>query len=96
MRLLVPPESCPIIEAHGRRIRAVELRGPAVPFLERRAPLHDMTADEAPAKFPKEAGIARYGEPEQIAELTAFLVSPGARRMTGSTLRMDGGEVKSI
>jgi 3-oxoacyl-[acyl-carrier protein] reductase len=55
-----------------------------------------MTADEATAKFPKEAGVARYGEPEQIAELTAFLVSPGARRMTGSTLRMDGGEVKSI
>jgi len=26
----------------------------------------------------------------------AFLVSPGARRMTGFTLRTDGGEVKSI
>ena len=47
-------------------------------------------------RFPKEAGIARYGKPEEIAELMAFLVSPGARWMTGSTLRMDGGEVKSI
>jgi NAD(P)-dependent dehydrogenase (short-subunit alcohol dehydrogenase family) len=26
----------------------------------------------------------------------AFVVSPGARWMTGTTLRMDGGEVKSI
>jgi len=26
----------------------------------------------------------------------AFLVSPGARWMTGSTGRMDGGEVKSV
>jgi len=26
----------------------------------------------------------------------AFLVSPGARWMTGSMLRMDGGEVKSL
>ena len=52
--------------------------------------------EEATAKFPEEAGIARYGEPEEIAELMAFLVSPGARWMTGSTLRMDGGEVKSI
>ncbi|WP_394850939.1 hypothetical protein [Pendulispora brunnea] len=26
----------------------------------------------------------------------AFLVSPGARWLTGATLRMDGGEVKSI
>ncbi|WP_395675207.1 SDR family oxidoreductase [Inquilinus sp.] len=39
---------------------------------------------------------ARYGEPEEIAELMAFLVSPGARSMTGSALRMDGGEVKSV
>jgi len=41
-------------------------------------------------------GIARYGEPEEIAELMAFLVSPAARWMTGSALRMDGGEVKSV
>jgi NAD(P)-dependent dehydrogenase (short-subunit alcohol dehydrogenase family) len=65
-------------------------------YLEHWAPLHDMTVEEATAKFPREAGIARYGEPEEIAELMAFLVSPGARWMTGSTLRMDGGEVKSI
>jgi 3-oxoacyl-[acyl-carrier protein] reductase len=55
-----------------------------------------MTVEEATAKFPQDAGIARYREPEEIAELMAFLVSPGARWMTGSTLRMDGGEVKSI
>ncbi len=65
-------------------------------YLERWAPLHNMSADEATARFPKEAGIARYGEPEEIADLMAFLVSPGARWMTGSTLRMDGGEVKSV
>jgi 3-oxoacyl-[acyl-carrier protein] reductase len=65
-------------------------------YLEHWAPLHDLTVEEATENFPKEAGIARYGEPEEIAELMAFLVSPGARWMTGSTLRMDGGEVKSI
>jgi NAD(P)-dependent dehydrogenase (short-subunit alcohol dehydrogenase family) len=65
-------------------------------YLQHWAPLHDMTVEEATANFPKEAGIARYGEPEEIAELMAFLVSPAARWMTGSTLRMDGGEVKSI
>jgi len=65
-------------------------------YLAHWAPLHDMTVQEATAKFPQEVGIARYGEPEEIAELMAFLVSPGARWMTGSTLRMDGGEVKSI
>lgn len=65
-------------------------------YLEHWAPLHGMSVEDAMAQFPKEAGIARYGEPEEIAELMAFLVSPGARWMTGSTLRMDGGEVKAI
>jgi NAD(P)-dependent dehydrogenase (short-subunit alcohol dehydrogenase family) len=65
-------------------------------YLERWAPAHGMSVEEATAKFPKEAGISRYGEPEEIAELMAFLVSPGARWMTGSALRMDGGEVKSV
>jgi NAD(P)-dependent dehydrogenase (short-subunit alcohol dehydrogenase family) len=65
-------------------------------YLQHWAPLHNMTVEEATARFPQEACIARYGEPEEIAELMAFLVSRGARWMTGSTLRMDGGEVKSI
>lgn len=65
-------------------------------YLAHWAPLHDMSVEEATARFPREAGIARYGEPEEIAELMAFLVSPGARWMTGSMLRMDGGEVKSL
>ncbi|TCR82360.1 SDR family oxidoreductase [Rhizobium sp. BK376] len=65
-------------------------------YLKHWASIHDMTEEAATLKFPQEAGIARYGEPEEIAELMAFLVSPGARWMTGSTLRMDGGEVKSI
>jgi NAD(P)-dependent dehydrogenase (short-subunit alcohol dehydrogenase family) len=65
-------------------------------YLEHWASIHQMTVEEATEKFPKDAGIARYGKPEEIAELIAFLVSPGARWMTGSTLRMDGGEVKSV
>src|ERR1700742_1694887 len=86
--------------ADGVQVNSV-LPGPVMTgrrrsYLEHWAPLHDMTVEEATANFPKEAGIARYGAPEEIAELMAFLVSPGARWMTGSTLRMDGGEVKSI
>ena len=86
--------------ADGVQVNSV-LPGPVMTgrrrsYLQHWAPLHDMTVEQATANFPKEAGIARYGEPEEIAELMAFLVSPGARWMTGSTLRMDGGEVKSI
>lgn len=86
--------------ADGVQVNSV-LPGPVMTgrrrsYLQHWAPLHDMTVEQATVKFPKEAGIARYGEPEEIAELMAFLVSPGARWMTGSSLRMDGGEVKSI
>ena len=84
----------------GIQVNSV-LPGPVMPgrrrsYLAHWAPLHNMTAEEATSKFPQEVGIARYGEPEEIAELMAFLVSPGARWMTVSTLRIDGGEVKSI
>jgi 3-oxoacyl-[acyl-carrier protein] reductase len=65
-------------------------------YLEKWAPAHGVTVEEALVKFPKDAGIERYGRPEEIAELMAFLVSPGARWLTGSALRMDGNEVKSI
>jgi NAD(P)-dependent dehydrogenase (short-subunit alcohol dehydrogenase family) len=65
-------------------------------YLEKWAPAHGVTVEEALVKFPKDAGIERYGRPEEIAELMAFLVSPGAKWMTGSALRMDGNEVKSI
>jgi NAD(P)-dependent dehydrogenase (short-subunit alcohol dehydrogenase family) len=64
-------------------------------YLEHWAPAHGMTVEEATEKFPHEAGIGRYGEPEEIAGLLAFLVSPGAKWMTGSAIRMDGGEVKA-
>lgn len=86
--------------ADGVQVNSV-LPGPVMTgrrrsYLEHWAPLHQTTVEEAMERFPKEAGIARYGEPEEIAELLAFLVSPAARWMTGSMLRMDGGEVKSI
>jgi 3-oxoacyl-[acyl-carrier protein] reductase len=65
-------------------------------FLEKWAPAHNMSVEEATKKFPEEAGISRYGEPEEIAELLGFMVSPGAKWMTGTSVRMDGGEVKGI
>jgi 3-oxoacyl-[acyl-carrier protein] reductase len=65
-------------------------------FLEKWAPAHNMSVEEATKKFPEEAGISRYGSPEEIAELLGFMVSPAAKWMTGTSVRMDGGEVKGI
>jgi len=65
-------------------------------FIEKWAPAHGMTVEEATKKFPEEAGISRYGKPEEIAELMAFLVSPAAKWLTGTSVRIDGGEIKGI
>jgi 3-oxoacyl-[acyl-carrier protein] reductase len=65
-------------------------------FLEHWAPEHGMSVEEATKQFPEMAGIARYGKPEEIAGLMAYLVSKEARWLTGASVRMDGGEIKEI
>ncbi|MBB3148513.1 3-oxoacyl-[acyl-carrier protein] reductase [Phyllobacterium trifolii] len=55
-----------------------------------------ISVEQAKEKFLEQAGVARFGEPEELAELMAFAVSPAARWMTGTVLRMDGGETKSV
>lgn len=65
-------------------------------FLDRWAPAHNLTVKDATKKFPEEAGISRYGKPGEIADLMAYMVSLAAKWMTGSSVRMDGGEIKGI
>jgi 3-oxoacyl-[acyl-carrier protein] reductase len=65
-------------------------------FFEHWAPEHHLTVEEAIKKYPEESGISRFGEPEEIADLFAYLLSPAAKWMTGASLRMDGGEFKGI
>jgi 3-oxoacyl-[acyl-carrier protein] reductase len=72
------------------------MTGRRLSFLQHWAPEHNMSVEEAMQKFPEEVGISRYGQPEEIAELLGFMVSPAAKWMTGASLRMDGGEIKGI
>jgi NAD(P)-dependent dehydrogenase (short-subunit alcohol dehydrogenase family) len=65
-------------------------------MIEKWASARKVSLDEAKQALLTPAGIARYGEPQDIAELIAFLVSPAAQWMTGAQLRIDGGEVKSV
>jgi 3-oxoacyl-[acyl-carrier protein] reductase len=65
-------------------------------FFENWAPAHNLTVEEAIKTFPEQAGITRLGKPEEIADLMSYLVSPAAKWMTGASVRMDGGEIKSI
>jgi NAD(P)-dependent dehydrogenase (short-subunit alcohol dehydrogenase family) len=65
-------------------------------MLSKYAAANGLSLDAAMQRFATEAGISRYGAPEEIADLMAFLVSPAARWMTGAAVRMDGGEATAI
>jgi NAD(P)-dependent dehydrogenase (short-subunit alcohol dehydrogenase family) len=72
------------------------ITGRHVGMLEKAAAARKIALEDAKQQFLKQAGISRFGEVEEIADLMAFIVSPAARWMTGTVLRMDGGEVKSV
>jgi len=57
-------------------------------LLEHWAPAHNMSVEEATKQSPEEAGISRYGRPEEIADLIAFVVAPAAKWMTGTSVQM--------
>ncbi len=65
-------------------------------MIEKWAAAHEIGVDAAKQRLLMQAGIGRYGEPEDIAEFMAFVVSPAARWMTGTQIRIDGGELKSL
>jgi 3-oxoacyl-[acyl-carrier protein] reductase len=72
------------------------MTGRRLAMIEKWASAHSVGVDEAKQTLLSHAGISRYGEAKDVADLMAFLVSPAARWMTGSHVRIDGGEVKSI
>lgn len=41
----------------------------------------------------KQIPLARFGEPDDVARVVAFLASDAAGYMTGQTLHVDGGMV---
>jgi 3-oxoacyl-[acyl-carrier protein] reductase len=43
-------------------------------FFEHWAPAQHLTVEEAIKKYPEESSISRFGEPEEIADLLAYLV----------------------
>lgn len=55
-----------------------------------------ITADEAMQRSRDELGILRFGAPEEIAHLVAFLCSDRAAYIHGATVDIDGGATKGL
>ncbi len=51
----------------------------------------DMTADLNEAELKKTIPVGRFGEPEEVADLAAFLVSDAAGYITGEVISINGG-----
>lgn len=53
----------------------------------------DKLTDEVKTEMLKQIPLARFGDPKDIAKVTAFLASDDSSYMTGQTLHIDGGMV---
>ena len=52
--------------------------------------------DEVRARWEAEIPMRRLGKPEEFAALAAFLVSERVSYITGSSIAVDGGWIKSL
>ena len=64
--------------------------------LETQAKAQGITIEEAAERMIQESGVTRFGEPEEIAGLIAYMVSPQGRLLHGSLIDIDGGRTKTI
>ena len=57
---------------------------------------HGISSAEFRAKWEKEIPMGRLGEPREFAALAAFLVSERASYITGTSIQVDGGWIRSL
>jgi ketoreductase len=55
------------------------------------ARIWDVTPDEAKVRIEQRVPIGRYIEPDEVADMVAYLASPSARGITGQTVNVCGG-----
>jgi NAD(P)-dependent dehydrogenase (short-subunit alcohol dehydrogenase family) len=73
-------------------IRTDRLRG----WLQAAAAQHGGNLETAAQEMVRAANIVRLGEPEDIANLAAFVVSPEGRFLHGALIDLDGGLTKTV
>jgi 3-oxoacyl-[acyl-carrier protein] reductase len=55
-----------------------------------------ISVDDAVAQRAAETAVGRVGKPEELAYLVAFLASSRSSYITGTTMLVDGGLVRSV
>ncbi len=84
----------------GVRVNAVNPGSIATDRLKTRiqafADAQGIGADKAARSMAERLGVARFGEPAEIARVVTFLVSPAASYCQGSIVDVDGGQTRTL
>ncbi len=64
--------------------------------IERIARERGISLSAAAEELQRNYGVTRFGEPEDVAALVAFVVSPAGRMLQGAIIDIDGGLTKTI
>jgi len=64
--------------------------------IDANAARNGITSAEAAAELARELGVERFGEPEEIARLVAYLASPVAAFCHGANIDIDGGRTLAV
>jgi len=84
----------------GVRVNAINPGGIATDRLQTRlkafAAEHNVAIADAEQQMARAFGVARFGQPEEIARLVAFLASPQAAFCQGAIVDADGGQTRTL
>jgi 3-oxoacyl-[acyl-carrier protein] reductase len=84
----------------GIRVNAINPGAIATERLQTRikafASEHGLNSDKAAQRMAQKLGVARFGEPDEIARVVAFLASPAASYCHGSIIDVDGGQTRTL
>jgi 3-oxoacyl-[acyl-carrier protein] reductase len=84
----------------GVRVNMINPGGVLTPrfvaMMEQRAQAEGRSLEDVLATMARASGSTRVGRPEDVAELTAYLLSPRADLLQGAIIDLDGGMTKSM